>query len=326
MNESTLSAAGINTASSSPVISVSPVVLVAPGREHPLEVRVSAPVIGHDLPVIIFSHGFASSGDGYAPLVNYWAAHGFVVIQPTFLDSRKLSIDPKAEHAEAVKAFLMDPRKSMMWRYRVADVKRVLDQLDLIEASFPGLKGRLDRTRIVAAGHSFGAQTTAMLLGAKVLRDEGHGGEVSFDSRIRAGVLLSAGGRGGDALSSFAKEHFSYLDQSYEDMKTPTLVVAGDQDRSPLTVLGPEWFTDAYYLSPGAESLVTLFGGEHMLGGITGFLVRETTDENPDRVAAVQQVTLAYLRSTLYPEDTAWAEVCSEWSNNANPPGQIIVK
>jgi predicted dienelactone hydrolase len=227
MNESTPNADERSIASSSPVISLSPIVLPAPGREHPLEVRVSAPVSGNDLPVIIFSHGFASSGDGYAPLVNYWASHGFVVIQPTFPDSRKLSADPKAEHGEAVKAFLKDPRKSMMWRYRVEDVRRVLDQLDLIEESFPGLKGRLDRTRIAAAGHSFGAQTTAMLLGARVSGDEGRAGEVSFDSRIRAGVLLSAGGRGGDALSPFAKEHFSYLNQNYEDMQTPTLVVAG---------------------------------------------------------------------------------------------------
>jgi hypothetical protein len=63
-----------------------------------------------------------------------------------------------------------------------------------------------------------------------------------------------------------------------------------------------------------------------MLGGISGYLVRETTDENPDRVAAVQQVTLAYLRSRLYPEDATWAELRSEWNNSANPPGQIIVK
>ena len=62
--------------------------------------------------------------------------------------------------------------------------------------------------------------------------------------------------------------------------------------------------TEAFALSPGADWLVTLFGGEHLLAGISGCLVTETTDENPGRVAAVQRLTWAYLRSALYPAET----------------------
>jgi pimeloyl-ACP methyl ester carboxylesterase len=275
------------------------------------------------LPIIVFSHGFGSSMDGYAPLANFWAARGFVVIQPTFLDSRTLSPNPRASHSEAVQAYLDDPRKLSMWRYRVEDVKRILDQLDIVEDSVPGLKGRLDRSRIAAAGHSFGAQTTAALLGARVIGPDGSLGEDLSDSRIKAGALLCAGGRGGEALSPFAAEHFPYLNQSYVEMTTRTLVVAGDKDVSPLTVLGPEWFTDAYTLSPGAEWLVTLFGAEHMLGGISGYLVTETTDENPDRVAAVQRLTWAYLRSALYPGDNAWPVALATLMENPNPVGRV---
>jgi hypothetical protein len=100
-----------------------------------------------------------------------------------------------------------------------------------------------------------------------VLGPDGDAGEDLSDSRIKAGVLLCAGGRGGEALSPFAAEHFPHLNQDYSQMKTRTLVVAGDHDNFPLTVLGPEWFADAYALSPGADWLVTAFGGEHMLGG-----------------------------------------------------------
>lgn len=271
------------------VISVSPIVLSAPGRGEELQVRVSAPVTGTQLPVVLFAHGFGSSMDGYAPLAHYWAAHGFVVIQPTFLDARILGISHD------------DPRYSSIWRIRVQDMKHVLDQLDTIEEAVPTLKGRMDRTRIAAAGHSFGGQTTGMLLGARMV-----GAEDMSDPRISVGILLAAGGRGGDDLSDFAKEHLPYLDQDYSQMKTPTLVVAGDKDYSPLTVRGPDWFTDAFTLSPGANKLVTLFGGEHMLGGISGYLVTETTDENPARVAAVQQLTWAYLQSAFYPGDPAW--------------------
>ncbi len=306
-----------------PVVSISPIVLSAPERGQDLQLRVSAPVTGSQLPIIVFAHGFGSSLDGYAPLANEWAARGFVVIQPTFLDSRTLSVNPKATHDEALTDYLNDPQKPFMWRFRVEDMKRILDQLDLIEDSVPGLKGRLDRSRIAAAGHSFGAQTAGMLLGARVIGPDGSLGENLSDSRIEVGVLLCAGGRGGDALSPFAAEHFPHLNQSYAGMVTPTLVVAGDMDDSPLTVLGPEWFTDAYTLSPGAKWLVTLFGAEHMLGGISGYLVTETTDENPDRVAAVQWLTLAYLRSALYPENPAWSEARTKLMESPNPLGRV---
>lgn len=38
-------------------ISVSPVVLQAPTRGQPLELRITAPVAGGDLPILLLSHG-----------------------------------------------------------------------------------------------------------------------------------------------------------------------------------------------------------------------------------------------------------------------------
>ena len=61
----------------------------APDRPVPLEVRVSAPAAGTNLPVVVFSHGNGWNLDGYSPLTAFWASHGFVVIQPTHLDSRR---------------------------------------------------------------------------------------------------------------------------------------------------------------------------------------------------------------------------------------------
>jgi len=65
-----------------PVVSVKPVVLPAPGPGEDLHLRVSAPATGRDLPVILFSHGNGSSLEGYGPLTDFWATHGFVVVQP----------------------------------------------------------------------------------------------------------------------------------------------------------------------------------------------------------------------------------------------------
>ncbi|MFD9961256.1 alpha/beta hydrolase family protein [Amycolatopsis sp. NPDC058986] len=295
---------------SAPVVSVKPMVLPAPGRGDDLRVRVSAPATGDALPIIVFSHGFGSSLDGYGPLADFWAAHGFVVIQPTHLDSRTLNLAPG------------DPRTPRIWRFRVEDAKRVLDQLDFLETSVPGLGGRLDRNRIAAAGHSFGGQTTGNLLGLRVLDPETGEGEDLSDPRIKAGVLLATAGTGGADLSPFAAEHFPFMNPSFADMTTPALVVAGDRDDSPLTTRGPDWMADPYFLSPGAKSLLTLFGAEHSLGGIPGYEVKETTDEHPGRVALIQRATWAYLRHALGIEDAGWSALLE----SENPLGRIESK
>lgn len=296
------------------VISVKPVVLSAPDRGEDLHLRVSAPATGSALPIVVFSHGFGSSMDGYAPLVDFWAAHGFVVIQPTHLDSRTLNLSPE------------DPRTPEIWRIRIADLKHILDHLDQIEDSMPSLSGRLDRSRIAAAGHSWGGQTVSTLLGARVLDADGLPGEDMSDPRIKVGILLATTGRGGVDLSPFAADHFPFMNPSFEKMNTPALVVAGDQDQSRLSSRGPDWFTDPYFLSPGSKSLLTLVGGEHSLGGIPGYNITETTDENPERVALLQRVTWAYLRSALGLDDSGWQAASTALKAGTHPLGRIESK
>ncbi len=297
-----------------PIISVKPIVLTAAGRGEDLQVRVSVPATGDRLPIIIFSHGYGWSSDGYGPLVDYWAAHGFAVIQPTHLDSRTLNLPPD------------DPRTPLIWRDRVEDLKRTLDQLDRIEASVPGLSGRLDRSRIAAAGHSWGGQTVSMLLGARVLDANGEPGEDMSDSRILAGVLLATTGLGGPDLTPFAAEHFPFMNPSFSGMRTPALVAAGDRDQSLLSTRGPDWFTDPYYRSPGGKSLLTLYGAEHSLGGIAGYNVAETTDENPERVALLSRVTWSYLRHALNLDDSGWLEARQALEESSHPLGRIESK
>src|SRR5687768_10122528 len=88
----------VNNTNRGQIMSVSPVIFKVPGRRVDLEISVSAPVTGKNLPIILFSHGhgasnFLSSFRGYAPLADFYAAHGFVVIQPTHQDSKTLSLD-----------------------------------------------------------------------------------------------------------------------------------------------------------------------------------------------------------------------------------------
>jgi dienelactone hydrolase len=282
---------------STPTISVRPVTLPAPGRGDDLQVRVSAPVTGRDLPVVVFSHGFGWSMDGYAPLADVWAAEGFVVVQPTHLDSTTLGLAPD------------DPRTPRIWRHRIEDLVRVLDELEVLEAAVPGLAGRVDRGRIAVAGHSWGATTASALLGARVLGADGEPGEDMSDPRVSAGVLLALAGTGGEDLTPFAAEQFPFMNPSFAELTTPALVVAGDHDQSLLSVRGPDWWTDGYRQSPGAEALLTVLGAEHSLGGIvTTMAAKEMGEgESPALLALVQRVTTAYLRRALGQGEEDWA-------------------
>jgi predicted dienelactone hydrolase len=296
-----------------PVVSLRPITLPAPGRGDDLQVRVTAPASGDGLPVVVFSHGFGGSMNEYAPLVDFWAASGFAVIQPTHLDSRTLGVPPE------------DPRTPRIWRHRIEDLVRVLDSLPALEAAVPGLAGRLDHGRIAVAGHSWGAQSASALLGARVLDTEGVPGEDMSDSRVSAGVLLALTGLG-DSLTPFAEENLPFMKPSFDDMRTRSLIVAGDNDQSFLSTRGPDWFTDPYTYSPAPKSLLTLVGAEHSLGGIYGQESASTTDENPSRVALLQRLTTAFLRDALVPGDSGWQAAAAALEEGRNPLGQLRSK
>ena len=324
MNRLVDRAASIPVDDAVPVIAVSPVTLPAPGRGLDLEMKVTAPVTGRDLPVILLSHGhgpslYIPSLHGYGPLADFWAAHGFVVIQPTHLNSKVAGLDPAA------------PGGPAFWRSRVEDMVRILDRLDAVEAQVPTLAGRVDPTRIAAAGHSLGGQTVGMLLGARLTdpHDPGATDVDLKDPRVKAGVLLAAPGRGGDHLTAAVAGNaaFSFLNPDFSSLTTPTLVIAGDADDSPhLTTRGADWHADAFHLGPGADGLLTVSGGRHGLGGIAGYEAAETTDEDPDRLAAVQRLSWAYLRTALHPGDPAWPDACAALNAHAASLGRVAFK
>lgn len=294
-----------------PVVSVAPVVLDSPGRGIPLEVRVSAPVSGTNLPVLLFSHGNGWSLDGYAPLTAFWASQGFVVVQPTHLDSRRHGIG------------FDDERFGTIWSRRHDDLVRILDQFDAIERALPGVAGRMDRNTVVAAGHSWGAQTVQMLLGARIVEADGSLSADHRDERVSAGVLLAATGVGGEELHPFAKANFPFMNPSFAQLSAPTLVVAGDRDQSKMSSRGPDWFTDAYHRSPGATDLLTLFGAEHSLGGIPNHEAAETTDEDPERVAVLARLTAAYLRAAVTDDVGVWDRARDAFARDGDALGRI---
>jgi predicted dienelactone hydrolase len=174
------------------VLSIGPVVLAAPGRAVDLHLRISAPRTGHDLPIILLSHGqggshYLSSSLGYGPLAQAWAAQGFVVLQPTHLSSNTLSGDSRVAAA---------PGAPLFWRSRAEDMCYIIDQLAVLETAVPEIAGRLDHRRIAVVGHSMGGHTAGLLLGAQLTEENGT--RVSLvEPRITAGVLLAPPARAG---------------------------------------------------------------------------------------------------------------------------------
>ncbi|KAI5459580.1 Alpha/Beta hydrolase protein [Mariannaea sp. PMI_226] len=298
-------AADIPTKEPTPVVSYSPVVIRCPDRRVDLQLRVSAPATGDSLPIVLLSHGhgrsnWLSSHEGYGPIVDFWAGQGFAVIQPTHLSSKTLSI---ASDGGNIRELFLDSR--------VQDMIRVLDSLDTIENSVPLLKGRIDKTKIAVAGHSLGALTASILLGA-TNTDPRDGSKTQLvDKRITAGVVIGGTGRGGSDLSENGHGMIPFYAIDFNDMKTPALIVWGDEDVSPhLTNRGADWHADAYTLAPSPKDSLKIKGGHHGFGGISGWDAGETQDESPERLATVQRMTCAYLKSQLYKGDESWEKAC----------------
>ncbi|WP_026631078.1 alpha/beta hydrolase family protein [Dyadobacter alkalitolerans] len=287
--------------SQTPIMSFSPVILPVHGRHVDLAIKVSAPASGNNLPVILLSHGhgasnFLSSYRGYGPLADFFAAQGFVVIQPTHQNSKAL----------ALPATLLEA--PLFWSSRPADMTFILDHLDEIISTVPGLTGRVDKAKVAAIGHSLGGHTVAMLAGMEVT-DPATGKIVNLtEPRIKALVMIGLPG-GPEGLNGAARHHYPVMAASnFATMTLPALIVNGDKDKNLMFSDLDNWRADAYYQSPGPKDLLTVFGAEHIFGGISGYDALETSDENPERVAFVCESILAYVRSTFDPNDPSWED------------------
>ncbi|CAM3466509.1 alpha/beta fold hydrolase [Paracoccus nototheniae] len=293
-------------------VGYTPIRLEMPGRQS-LELRLTATATGDAMPIVILSHGFGPSNyipskDGYAPLAQFWAERGIAVIQPTHASSRVGGLDPDL------------PEGPFFWRERVVEMRTILDQLAEIERQAPAVAGRLDHARIAVAGHSFGGHTCSLLLGGR-LEDKDFS-----DSRIGAGILLAAPGRGGTDLTSENAARFPFFNVDFSGINVPTLVVCGSEDDPHFTPRGSDWHADVFHDAPGADALLTINGVGHGLGGIAGLDARETEAEDPEALEATRRLTLAWLRSTFFIEPAAWKQSQAALKESAATIAKITLK
>lgn len=152
-------------------------------RQRAVPVRLYWPRAASDaVPLVVFSHGIGGSRRGYSYLGQHWASHGIASLHLQHVGSDRslwfgnpLGLVGRLQDAAQEREAIERPR----------DLRFALDQL----LASP-LGERIDARRIVAAGHSYGANTTLLAAGARVERD---GQYVDLrEERLSAAVVLSA--------------------------------------------------------------------------------------------------------------------------------------
>lgn len=144
------------------------------------------------------------------------------------------------------------------------------------------------------------------------------------ETRLKARVMIGAPSSPKGLNGDFALTNYPVLKGiDFTTMTLPALVVHGDKDINVNFSNIENWRADAYYDSPGNKSLLTIFGAEHIYGGVSGWDAAETSDEDPARVAFVCESILAYIRSAMDTNDTGWAQLQNDFEKDPRAKARI---
>ncbi|MFN3817800.1 alpha/beta hydrolase family protein [Blastomonas sp.] len=267
------------------LVSIDPV-RVGKDSGQPMDIRITAPIQGEHLSVVVLSHGNQLSRTDYAPLVRHLAAHGYVVVQPDHPDASVDGLMPPGE------------QPADTWLIRVRQLAWLAQNIGAIVDATPLLEGRIDVTRMAVIGHSFGGHSAALVMGA------GSGAQRQrFDvPAYRAAILLAPPGNF-DGLTDAWKQRAPYLAMDWSTMRGPVLTVNGSADMTPLTDQGAAWHDDVWKQAPRGRvmCLMTVAGAGHYLGGIDSFLRAPQGDATVERRTRVFGVVTAFLDAALSP-------------------------
>lgn len=257
-------------------------------RDRAVPVRLYWPAqtaAGAAVPLVVFSHGIGGSRLGYSYLGRHFASHGIASLHLQHVGSdRQLWFgNPFGVVNRLWKAASEDEAIE-----RVRDLRFALDEL--LDRSAYG--ERIDRTRIAAAGHSYGANTVMLAAGATLQRN-GHSVEFR-DPRIRAALLLSAPPFYGEPA----------LDRILGTLTLPTLHITATEDviRVPGYYSAPDDRVAVFDAAGSRIKTLAVFeGGSHNI-----FTDRAATGGvllNPRVKSATQELALAFLHSVFDAQD-----------------------
>lgn len=197
----------------------------AHNRQIPIFIRYPQNATGQ-LPLILWSHGGNADANGKygnQQWGTFLAQSGYIVIHQSHLGRSA------AEFAALCSEFNVPNLQQCADSFGTLEVDRprdanaVLADLDAIENNFPQIRGRIDRTKIAVAGHSFGSYTAMTLAGGRVELTPQFN-DVSFANPLpRAFLTLSPQGPG----------RFGWKNNSWREIVRPVLLATGPSDNTP---------------------------------------------------------------------------------------------
>ena len=253
----------------------------ARGRAVPVRLRLPREASrDHRVPLVVFSHGIGGSREGYSYLGNYWASQGLASLHLQHVGSdRSLWFG----NPFGLPGRLQDAARESEAVARVDDLRFALTRL----LDSP-VGARIDGARIAAAGHSYGANTTLLAVGARIER-QGRPLELR-DPRLQAAVVLSA--------PRFYGEGSPRAILGGVDLPSLHVTATEDVIRIPGYYSGAEDRIEVFDAMGGARKTLAVFeGGSHSM-----FTDRQGTGGallNPQVKAATQALSLAFLRQSF---------------------------
>lgn len=249
------------------------------------------------VPLIVFSHGMGGSRRGYSYLARYWAARGVASLHVQHVGSdtsvwigNPLALVQRLQRAAHESEALA----------RGMDVRFALDRV--LSRDVGSYAAQIDRQRIVVAGHSYGANTALVAVGAGVMR-EGRRMEAK-DTRFAAAIVISS--------PPFYGE--KQLAPVLENVTVPTLHVTSTGD----VIKIPGYYSAAAdrlaiynAIATPRKALAVFQGGSHSM-----FTDRPGTgglDLNPKVKAATAELSLAFLDLVFDGDRTAMTRWNARW-------------
>jgi len=257
-------------------------------RDRAVPVRLYLPNQRRATPLVVFSHGIGGSRRGYSWLGSHFASHGIASLHLQHVGSDRALW---AGNVFGLVGRLQDAARDGEAIHRALDLRFALDTLLAGE-----LAARVDARRIVAAGHSYGANTTLLASGARVPRD-GHVLDL-HDQRVRAAIVISAPPFYGepDPRTILAP------------VTVPSLHVTATEDiiRIPGYYSGSQDRVAVFDAIGGPRKWLAMYeGGSHSMftdrRGTGGALL------NPQVKAATQSLALAFLRGVFDGDESGLA-------------------
>ncbi|HET6971153.1 MAG TPA: hypothetical protein VFH92_08510, partial [Phenylobacterium sp.] len=236
-------------------------------------------------PVVVHSHGLGGNREASAYILQAVAEAGFVVVAVQHAGSDSGLLPGGARPGDPA-ALVAAARKGMTQaaaQARYGDIPFALDRI--AEMAQPGgpLAGKADLGRIGMSGHSFGALSTLVAVGQRVL---GAPPGVSFrEPRIKAAIVYSPNKpRGDDPKTAFAA------------IRTPMLHWTGTEDRTPFDLeTTPFERTTPFQAIGGADQfLVILTGADHALYGGRRAASGELKPIDPPQMEIVKAETIRF--------------------------------